>query len=542
MGTHHIVAAAMTLLTADNCKFVIDKKSLTNHSRTFKDLEEDFGGILPEEYSCDMGRDEAKLFCAALQQDPAHAAAFCDTLSPSDIMRFLPVADYYDMSAYMPVLPKAFVRKIRSDAEHKKLMAGVFPRQSAYPILRLLLAQEVIRMPAFFDQSMGSHDSRRPSVFSRHFNLYRPIRMLRFSSDGRKLFVVCSDSVIRVYDVAAESIDQELTRNYSEQVTDCVPVADGRVLATSSGHVVRTWEADDSGIYDDEGAIGCHASDIVGLSSVPTSPHQVVSAAVNGEILLWDVEHQKKILDFDMTSIFSTAPTVSPNNQIAIGSQFGELMLFDMQSKSVIYDSIIYSFGIVPYFDSHGRLIITTAEGSLKIFDQAKNQLRTGLNFAGPLRNFAATPEGTFYVVRTAQQSLVVLKAEGFKKIRTTISSNERPLAVWADHPRALRVASNYNSNLIIHDITARKTLASQLLKQYAQDCTHEQLMFFVALDRDIERGENTETFFKRAPALYPYYKSLPREVRGVLNKEFKLKNPSIPQQVSLMLADFPFF
>jgi len=540
MGTS-IIAAAMTLLTADNTEFVLKKEDLTCHSRMFKDLAEDFGGNLPNTYESDMSRDEAALFCAAVEKNPHDAELFCDTLSPSKITQFMPVADYYDLTAYMPLLPKAFAHKIRAHAEHAKIMAGVFPRRPRYPILRLLLARAVVGMPAFLSQSMRSSAASRPLALSQSLSLYRPIRCVRFSHDGAKIFAVCSDSVIRVYDVARHKISQELTRNYAEQITDCIPIASSRILVTSSGHILRLWESDNAGIYADAGPLGWHRSDVVGLAAVPAAPHQVVSAATNGEVLLWDVECQKKIIEFDVSTMLSTPPTVSSDNQVALGSQFGEMVLFDMQSKSIVYDSIVYTFGVVPYFDSNGQLIVVTAEGSLKIFDRAKNSLRTGRNFAARLYNFAPTPDGSLYVVRTARPSLVVLKAKTFEQIRTTMSSNERPLAAWGEHPRALRVASNYNSNLIIHDITARQCFSSPLIARCAQQCTYEQMLLFAALDRDIEQGENGETFFHRAPALYPYYTELPDDIQAALKKAFNLKPPSIIQKVSLALADIPF-
>lgn len=538
MGTH-IIAAAMTLLTADNYEFDVNKNDLVSHSRTFRDLAEDFHGVLPDEYASDMMHDEAKLFCAAIGHNPVAVESFCHQLSPRQITRFMAVADYYDLSYYVPHLPKIFAKKIRDEAEHKKVMAGVLPRKASYPILRLAIARAVISARGFLSRPIASGPTNSPLVSSIATDLHRPVRHLRFSHDGATVFAVCSDSVIRIYDVDAATIRQELSRYYAEQISDCIPIAQSRVLITSSGQILRLWGIDEMGRYAESGALGGHSMDVVGLSAVPTMPHQVVSATTNGDIALWDVECQKNVLSISTPSIFTSSPAVSPDKQVAVGSQHGELVIADLPSGKIIYDSIVYGLGIVPYFDPLGQLLVTTSEGSLKVFDQAKNSLSTGINFQVPLYSFASTPDGNFYVLRTGRPSLVILKSKTFEHVRAIISSRERPLAVWNEHSRALRIVTNYRANMIAYDIVGR-TVAHQLLMRF-ENCTHEQLMMLSALDRDIESGLPAESFFERAPTLYSYYKELPDDMREELNRFFNFKGPSVRQKVTMAIAELPF-
>jgi hypothetical protein len=383
MGTSAL-AAAITLLSVENNQFVLKKEKLLAHSRTFRDLSDDFGGQLPPEYASDMTYDEAALFAVAVDQEVDAVKSYCAGLSVRNIGRLIALADYYELTAYLAHLPTFFAQKIRTDGEHAKIMEGVLPKVPQYPIARLLIARSIMAHPHFLLRSIGANPKNRPGWFSVSANFYRPIKFLDFSVDGTKIFSLGSDSAIRVYNCALGSVEQELPRIHPEYVTEMAIAAENRVIITASGQMLRQWAIDEEGVYHNQGPLGAHSADIIGISKVPCAVNHVISVSSNGQIMLWDVAVKKNISALDIDVPLYSGPCVSPDGQIALGTYRGELIIVDSAIQKVVFDNQIYSLGIVPYCDGAGRILIATAEGALNLFDRAKNSMRTGTKVTPP--------------------------------------------------------------------------------------------------------------------------------------------------------------
>jgi hypothetical protein len=133
------------------------------------------------------------------------------------------------------------------------------------------------------------------------------------------------------------------------------------------------------------------------------------------------------------------------------------------------------------------------------------------------------------------------MKAQNFEEVRSILCARDKPLAVWNNDSRSLTIATNYHQRLILHRLSPQCAIPSHRITELMMQSTHEQRMLLAALDRDIEQGNPSHTFFKRAPALYAYYKSFPRDIRKVLRNEYDLKSPSIGQKIKIAYADIPF-
>jgi WD40 repeat protein/Flp pilus assembly protein TadD len=233
------------------------------------------------------------------------------------------------------------------------------------------------------------------------------LQLLQEQSTANKFFADELDSLDRLpFEIGAV----QAKKNHSKVVNDIAVSSDGNYTATAAVDGIAVYKGQDvkSPIW-----LKGHSAEVTALSFSP-SKRNLISGGLDNTVIIWDLSKMEKSQSQTLSSPVSALRYIS-DNQIAIGTEKGSLLIYDLTLNSI--KEYKQHKGAITDIEIVSNLIVTAgADGKINTFDLVTR--KKAVPFAGS--------EGAINAISVFNSGSEILSAgEDGKIMRWEVSSRK---------------------------------------------------------------------------------------------------------------------
>ncbi len=241
-----------------------------------------------------------------------------------------------------------------------------------------------------------------------------PIRDVVWSSDGKLLATMSSDSLVKIWDRRGKE-RVSIAPQHTQYMTGISLSADGSMLATTGSREepVKLWE---TATGRPKGAVS--AGDKVHLSRAVFMPnrHGLVAASTAGGLFIWDDLSSQKPRSLDASRIPGISVMVfsADGRRLAVGDGRGGITLFDVDSgKQLPWPGNAQTYNPLASlaYAADGSMIASCAtDNYVSFWDVQTGTKRNEIRYPGPVRDLRFAPDGRHLATGNSNGTIYILR------------------------------------------------------------------------------------------------------------------------------------
>jgi WD40 repeat protein len=305
------------------------------------------------------------------------------------------------------------------------------------------------------------------------FSLYG----LRFSADGKSLFLVGSDGNIRIVDPATGAEQKKFEASEQNALLAVDVARDGKTAVTtdhrgnivvwnlSRGDRLREYQIPANRLFWND------RTPFAPLTALTPDGKQLVLPHADGSLHLMDVASGKKVVAVEMPA---TRPGAAPNRDLqtvavspdgrylAYGNRYTPAALCDLKTGKRLHSLTAPQAGIVGlFFMPDSRVLTVVSYESIRLFDTASGkEIRKLAKSSGAGYPLALSPDGKILALHEAQHALSLWDVGTGRKTHSAVRHTTLVQSI-VFFPDGKRLASSDQScNRIVWDIASAQVVA----------------------------------------------------------------------------------
>ncbi|HZY87625.1 MAG TPA: WD40 repeat domain-containing protein [Gemmataceae bacterium] len=309
----------------------------------------------------------------------------------------------------------------------------------------------------------------------------RPVSALAFRGDGRRLASAGEDRVIRLWDVDGGSAVGSLLGHHDRIPALAWHPNGRRLLSAGWDTTARVWDVETG---EPIILLNSHAGQVQAVAVSPDGKLVACADSANA-VHLWDAEHYRTLQVLRRHAGEVRCLAFSPDGQVlAFGGAERVIHLWDARrgdDGGEAIDPLLSRTGLA--VGPGGRLSSLGAGTALRVWDTATGGAAAGLEGAGALRAFAASPDGRWFAAGRADEAADARNTLGLweaatGRFRCALEGQPAPITALAfSADSATLAAGGYQSSDVWLWDVARAEPAL-LVPDAAEGCSVEALAF----------------------------------------------------------------
>jgi WD40 repeat protein len=310
-----------------------------------------------------------------------------------------------------------------------------------------------------------------------------PVSALAFSSDGRMLASAGEDRIIRLWNPTTGAEKGKLVGH-----TDRIPAlawqpGQHRLVSVGWDTTARIWDVD---ARQPIILLNTHAGQVHALAFNADGTRLAVADSAN-TVHLWDAHNHRPLQVLAARGGEVRHLAFGPSGMLASGGAERILTISDPQNDSTREPPLdpLQSRTVVAVTEQGRRLTSLGAGTGLRIWDSATGETRIEPEVAGPLRAFAASPDGRWYVVSLGDRRgtvngsalMLMLHADTGKR-RGVVEGPSVPVTALAFSPDSQSFASGSYQSSDVWLWEAASCEPNLILPGVVENCCVEQIRF----------------------------------------------------------------
>ena len=313
----------------------------------------------------------------------------------------------------------------------------------------------------------------------------RSVSALAFRGDGRRLASAGEDRAICIWDVDSGAAVGSLLGHHDRIPALAWHPAGRRLLSAGWDTTARVWDVETG---EPIILLNSHAGQVQAVAVSPDGKLVACADSANA-VHVWDAERYRTLQVLRRHAGEVRCLTFSPDGQLlAFGGAERVVHLWDARrggADHAAIDPLLSRTGLS--VGPGGRLASLGAGTALRVWDTAGGTPAPGLEGAGALRAFAASPDGLWFAAsraeegadaRTPARNTLGLWEAATGRFRCTLEGQPAPITALAFAPDSATLAAGGYQNSDVWLWEVAKAQPALLLPDAAGGCSVEALAF----------------------------------------------------------------
>jgi WD40 repeat protein len=291
----------------------------------------------------------------------------------------------------------------------------------------------------------------------------RKVTWVDFSPDGKNIVTVGESDLVKIWDISGK-LKFELKGHKGWLSWVGYSSDSQRIYSADTNGIVKAWNAQGKEIGLKPAAP--ESSDLFYPSIVDTTPvttaiftsdgQQIITAAMDGTVRMWDLSMKQTNLFFAQPTINSMA--VSPNGlQIATVGANGNAYLWDKNGKFLVqFVGSNSSINSIAFSPDGSKVVIAGSDGIGRLFDLSGTLLAEFKGHQKPINNIGFSPDGTRVATVSDDESIKIWDLTG--KLIQTWQGKQGFLKSMRFSPAGQYIATGgINGSIKLWDLTGKE-------------------------------------------------------------------------------------